>query len=60
MKKWLEYLVSEVFSNRKCHGLDPWLGDQRRAWSMVAGHLGRLWSSPELGLAAAPSHSCLP
>jgi hypothetical protein len=30
MKKWLEYLIPELFSNRKCHGLGPWLVDQRR------------------------------
>jgi hypothetical protein len=35
MKKWLEYLVFEFFSNRKWHGLGLWLVDQRRAWSMV-------------------------
>jgi hypothetical protein len=35
MKKWLEYLVFELFSNRKCYRLGPWLVDQRRAWSMV-------------------------
>jgi hypothetical protein len=28
-EKWLEYLISELFSNRKCHGLGPWLVDQR-------------------------------
>jgi hypothetical protein len=30
-EKWLEYLIHELFSNRKCHGLGPWLVDQRRA-----------------------------
>jgi hypothetical protein len=35
MKKWLEYSVFELFSNRKCHGLGPWLMDQHRARSMV-------------------------
>jgi hypothetical protein len=35
MKKWLEYLVFELFSNRKWHGLDPWLMDQHRAQSML-------------------------
>jgi hypothetical protein len=35
MKKWLEYSVFKLFSNRKWHGLSPWLMDQRRAWSMV-------------------------
>jgi hypothetical protein len=35
MKKWLEYLVSELFSNRKWCGLGPWLVDHRRARCMV-------------------------
>jgi hypothetical protein len=35
MKKWLEYSIFELFSNRKWHGLGPWLVDQRRARSMV-------------------------
>jgi hypothetical protein len=64
MKKWLEYLVPELFSNRKCHGLDPWLVDQcRGGWSMgppstrpVADGKGSL----ELGLAAAPGHGGSP
>jgi hypothetical protein len=30
MKRWLEYSIPELFSNRKCHGLGPWLVDQRR------------------------------
>jgi hypothetical protein len=30
MKKWLEYSIPELFSNRKCHGLSPWLVDQCR------------------------------
>jgi hypothetical protein len=30
MKKWLEYSIPELFSNRKCHGLGSWLVDQRR------------------------------
>jgi hypothetical protein len=30
MKKWLEYSIPELFSNMKCHGLGPWLVDQRR------------------------------
>jgi hypothetical protein len=34
MKMWLEYSVFKLFSNRKWHGLGPWLMDQRRAWSM--------------------------
>jgi hypothetical protein len=60
MKKWLEYSIPELFSNRKCHGLGPWLVDQRRGgrstgppWTpLVADGKG----SPELGLAAAPGH----
>jgi hypothetical protein len=35
MKTWLEYSVFELFSNRKCHELGPWLMDQRRVRSMV-------------------------
>jgi hypothetical protein len=35
MKKWLEYSIFELFSNRKWHGLGPWLVDQHRARSMV-------------------------
>jgi hypothetical protein len=35
MKKWLEYSIFELFSNRKCHGLGPWLMDQRQARTMV-------------------------
>jgi hypothetical protein len=35
MKKWPKYLIFELFSNRKWHGLSPWLVDQRQAWSMV-------------------------
>jgi hypothetical protein len=35
MKKWLEYLIFELFSIRKWHGLGPWLVDQRRVRSMV-------------------------
>jgi hypothetical protein len=64
MKKWLEYSIPELFSNRKCHGLGPWLVDQRRGGR----YTGPPWtppvadskSSPELGLAAAPSHGGSP
>jgi hypothetical protein len=28
-ERWLGYLISELISNRKCHGLGPWLVDQR-------------------------------
>jgi hypothetical protein len=41
MKKWLEYVVSELFSNRKCRGLGPWLGAwphcHSRAWELTSG-----------------------
>jgi hypothetical protein len=64
MKKWLEYLISELFSNRKCQGLGPWLVDQRRGGRST----GPSWtppvadgkSSPELSLAAAPGHGGSP
>jgi hypothetical protein len=63
-EKWLEYLIPELFSNRKCHGLNPWLVDQR--WGSRS--TGPPWtppvadgkSSPELGLAAAPGHGGSP
>jgi hypothetical protein len=35
MKKWLEYSIFELFSNRKWHGLGPRLVDQRRVQSIV-------------------------
>jgi hypothetical protein len=35
MKRWLEYPVFKLFSNRECRGLGPWLVDQCRARSMV-------------------------
>jgi hypothetical protein len=35
IEKWLEYSIFELFSNRKWHGLGPWLMDQPRVWSMV-------------------------
>jgi hypothetical protein len=53
----LEYSDFELFFNRKFHGLDPWLVDQRRSRSS---HHGRPWSSSELGLAPAPGHDGLP
>jgi hypothetical protein len=64
MKKWLEYSIPELFSNRKCHRLGPWLVDQRRGGRST----GPPWtppvadgkSSPELGLAAAPDHGGSP
>jgi hypothetical protein len=51
MKKWLEYLVSVLFSNRKCRGLSPWLG---RPWLLQLMVNQGAWgggSSSELGLA---------
>jgi hypothetical protein len=64
MKKWLEYSIPELFSNRKWHGLGPRLVDQRRGGRST----GPPWTppvvngkgSPELGLAAAPGHSGSP
>jgi hypothetical protein len=50
MKKWLEYRVSELFSNRKCRGLGPWLVDQHRArWGLREGELEVWGSSPGAG-----------
>jgi hypothetical protein len=59
-EKLLEYLIPELFANRKCHGLGPWLVDQRRGGRSM----GPSWtppvadgkSSPELGLVATPGH----
>jgi hypothetical protein len=64
MKKWLEYLIPELFSNRKCHGLGPRLVAQRRGGRST----GPLWTPPvadgkslsDLGLAAAPVHGDSP
>jgi hypothetical protein len=64
MKKWLEYLIPELFSNRKCHELGPWLVDQRRGGRST----GPPWTPPmadgkgssELGLAAALGHGGSP
>jgi hypothetical protein len=64
MKKWLEYLIPELFSNRKCHALGPWLMDQRQGGRST----GPPWTPPvadgksssELGLAAAPGHGGSP
>jgi hypothetical protein len=52
MKKWLEYLVSELFSNRKCHGLGPWLGRPRLLQLTVNQGAQGSGSSSELGLVA--------
>jgi hypothetical protein len=64
MKKCLEYSIPELFSNRKWHGLGPWLVDQLRGGRST----GPPWTppvadgkgSPELGLAAAPGHGGSP
>jgi hypothetical protein len=68
MKRWLEYLIPELFSNRKCHGLGPWLVDLRRGGRST----GPPWtprglppvaddnSSPKFGLAAALGHGGSP
>jgi hypothetical protein len=34
IEKWLEYSIFELFSNRKWHGLGPWLMDQP-PWPVV-------------------------
>jgi hypothetical protein len=60
MKKWLEYPIFELFSNRKYRGLIPWLVDQHWRVPWWTAHHGRLWSSPKLSLAAALSHGGFP
>jgi hypothetical protein len=50
MKKWLEYLVSELFSNRKCRGHGPWLGRPRLLQLTVNQGARGGGSSLELGL----------
>jgi hypothetical protein len=63
-EKWLGYLISKLFSNRKCRGLGPWLVDQRRGGQSTGppwtSPRGRRQGSPKLGLAAAPGHGGLP
>jgi hypothetical protein len=60
MKKWLEYLVSELFSNRKYRGLGPWLGRPRLLRFTVNQGAWGGSSSSELGLAATPEHRSSP
>jgi hypothetical protein len=60
MKKWLEYLVSELFSNRKCRGLGPWLGRPRLLWLMVNQGARGGGSSSEIGLVATLKHGSSP
>jgi hypothetical protein len=60
MKKWLEYLVSELFSNRKYRGLGPWLGRPRLLRLTVNQGARGGSSSSELGLAATPEHRSSP
>jgi hypothetical protein len=55
MEKWLEYLVSELFSNRKCRGLGPWLGRPRLLRLTVNQGAWGGGSSSELGLAVTRS-----
>jgi hypothetical protein len=54
MKKWLEYSISKLFSNRKWHGLGPLLVDQRRARSMEE---RQPWLAMELTGAQPSGHS---
>jgi hypothetical protein len=56
MKKWLEYLVFELFSNRKCRGLNPWLGRPRLLQLTVNQGARGSGSSSELGLMATLEH----
>jgi hypothetical protein len=60
MKKWLEYLVSELFSYRKCCGLGPWLGRPRLLQLTVNQGAWGGDSSSELGLTATPEHGSSP
>jgi hypothetical protein len=60
MKKCLEYLVSELFSNRKCCGLRPWLGRPRLLWLTVNKGARGGGSSSELGLMATLEHGSSP
>jgi hypothetical protein len=59
MKRWLEYSVFKLFSNRKWHGLGPWLVDQHMTLSMVdwppwpAVELTEAWPS------VAPGHGVM-
>jgi hypothetical protein len=43
-EKWLEYLIPELFSNRKCDGHGPWLVDQRRGGRST----GPPWTPPHV------------
>jgi hypothetical protein len=59
MKKWLEYLVSELFSNRNCRGLGPWLSIPWLLWPIVNQGARGGGSLSELGIAATPEHGSL-
>jgi hypothetical protein len=67
MKKWLEYSISKLFSNRKCHGFDPWLVDQRRGgqstgppWTHSGADRGHCGALTGAWTPAAPVHQSSP
>jgi hypothetical protein len=60
MKKWLEYLVSKLFSNRKCRGFSPWLGRLWLLWLTVNQGARGSGISSELVLMATPEHGSSP
>jgi hypothetical protein len=60
MKKWLEYLVFELLSNRKCRGLGPWLSKPQLLWLTVNKGAQGGGSSLEVGLAATLEHGSSP
>jgi hypothetical protein len=55
-----DYLVFELFSNRKCHGLSPWLGRPRLLQLTFNQGARGDGGSSELGLTAAPEDSSVP
>jgi hypothetical protein len=60
MKKWMKYMVSELFSNRKCCGLVPWLGRPRLLWLTVNQGAWGGSSTSELGLVVTSEHGSSP
>jgi hypothetical protein len=60
MKKWLGYLVFELFSNRKCRGLGPWLGRPRLLRLTVNQGARGGGKSSKLGLMATLEHGSSP
>jgi hypothetical protein len=60
MKNGLEYLVSELFSNRNCSGLGPWLGIPWLLWLTVNQGAWGGSSLSELVIATTPEHGSLP